>query len=70
MEETVSSVKKSASGAQKMGKTGGFMGKMAHLIEPEREEVSGVHALPPRVTPDEAYKPAAKPEGTQKRRRK
>ncbi len=70
MEETVSSVKKSAAGVQKVGKTGGFMGKMAHLIEPEQEEIAGVQALPPRVDPNEAYKPAAKPEGTQKRRRK
>lgn len=70
MEETVSSVKKSAAGMQKAGKTGGFMGKMAHLIEPEQEEIAGVQALPPRVDPNKAYKPAAKPEGTQKRRRK
>jgi len=70
MEETVSSVRKSAAPHEKAAKSGGFMGRMAHLIEPEQEEIIGVNALPPRVNPQEAYKPAAKPEGQQRRRRK
>lgn len=68
MEDAVQSAKKNAS-AQK-AKGSGFMGKMSHLIEPEQEEIIGVQALPPRVDPQAAYKPAARPEETQKRRRK
>lgn len=70
MEETVSAVKKSAEPKKKPAKTNGFVGKMAHLIEPEQEEIAGVHALPPRVDPHQAYKPAAQPEDRQQRRRK
>ena len=70
MEETVSTVKRSAAPKERTAKSGGLMGRMAHLIEPEQEEISGVGALPPRVDPQEAYKPAAQPEGTQRRRRK
>ena len=70
MGETVSSVKKSASAAERTTKNSGFMGRMAHLIEPEQEEISGVQALPPRVDPNDAYKPAAKPGQTRKRIRK
>ena len=46
----------------------GLIGKMAQLIEPEKEEISGVNALPPRVKASDAYRPAAQPET--KRRRK
>ena len=70
MEETVSAVKKAETRKKTAVKSGGLIGRMAHLIEPEREEIVGVNALPPRVDPKAAYKPAAKPNGVQKRRRK
>jgi len=69
MEETVSSVKKTADARKKDAKSG-LISRMAHLIEPESEEISGVNALPPRVDPKTAYKPAARPEGAHRRRRK
>lgn len=55
---------------EQKAKNTGFMGKVSHLIEPEQQEIAGVQALPPRVDPHAAYKPAARPEETQKRRRK
>ena len=48
----------------KPGKKGllrGGMEKMARMIEPEQEEISGITSLPPRVDPGEAYRPAKKP---------
>ena len=48
----------------KPGKKGllrGGMEKMARMIEPEQEEISGITSLSPRVDPGEAYRPAKKP---------
>lgn len=67
MEDAVQSAKKNT--REQKAKNTGFMGKMSHLIEPEQQEIAGVQALPPRVDPHAAYKPAARPEETQKRRR-
>ena len=61
MDKTVSDVKKSAAKNKPV---------KAHLIEPENEEIAGVNALPPRVDPKQAYKPATKPDNAPKRRRK
>lgn len=69
MEDAVSSVKKTEDARKKEAKSG-LISRMAHLIEPENEEISGVNALPPRVDPKTAYKPAARPEGAHRRRRK
>ena len=73
MDETVSRVKKTAeqkTPEKRPEKKNGLVGRMASLIEPEKEEVSGVNALPPRVDPKQAYRPAATPETEAKRRRK
>ena len=73
MDETVSQVKKTVAqntSEKKPEKKNGLVGRMAYLIEPEKEEVSGVNALPPRVDPKQAYHPAATPETETKRRRK
>lgn len=67
MEDAVQSAKKNT--REQKAKNAGFMGKMSHLIEPEQQEIAGVQALPPRVDPHAAYKLAARPEETQKRRR-
>ena len=40
----------------------GVMAKMARMIEPEEEEITGLKALPPRVDMHDAYKPAKKPQ--------
>ena len=69
MDKAVSEVKKSVPQKTPAKKSALAM-RMAHLIEPEEAEISGVNALPPRVDPKAAYKPAAKPENAQKRRRK
>ena len=45
----------------KKGQLRGGMEKMARMIEPEQEEISGITSLPPRVDPGEAYRPAKKP---------
>ena len=37
------------------------MAKMAQMIEPENEEVTGIASLPPRVDVHAAYRPAKKP---------
>ena len=46
---------------EKKGLLRGGMEKMARMIEPEQEEISGITSLPPRVDPGEAYRPAKKP---------
>lgn len=38
-----------------------LLSRMAHMIEPEDEELASIGALPPRVDMHEAYKPAKKP---------
>ena len=38
------------------------MSRMAQMIEPEAEEVTGIAALPPRIDRSAAYRPAKKPE--------
>ena len=48
--------------AKKAEKDGGLMAKMARMIEPEEEEITGLKALPPRVDMHDAYKPAKKPQ--------
>lgn len=50
-----------ASKPQKKGLFRGGMSKMAHMIEPEHEDVTGITALPPRVDMHAAYKPAKRP---------
>lgn len=45
------------------------LAKMARLIEPQEEEISGVAALPPRVDMKDAYRPAKKPNDAQGRGR-
>ncbi len=47
---------------KKAEKDGGLMAKMARMIEPEEEEITGLKALPPRVDMHDAYKPAKKPQ--------
>ena len=55
--------------AAKTRRNGGVMGRMAQMLEPEDEEITGVRALPPRVSVNEAYGPAKKPPQSAKRRR-
>ncbi len=46
---------------EKKGFLRGSVAKMAQMIEPEEEEITGINALPPRVDPSTAYRPAKKP---------
>ncbi len=41
------------------------LAKMARLLEPQEEEISGVAALPPRIDMKDAYRPAKKPNDAQ-----
>ena len=54
---------------KKAAKDGGLMAKMARMIEPEEEEITGLRALPPRVDMHDAYKPAKKPQKPGRRAR-
>ena len=54
---------------KKAAKDGGLMAKMARMIEPEEEEITGLKALPPRVDMHDAYKPAKKPQKPGRRAR-
>ena len=38
------------------------MSRMAQMIEPEHEDVTGIASLPPRIDPHAAYRPAKRPE--------
>ena len=54
---------------EKRGVLRSGMAKMAQMIEPEHEEISGITALPPRVDMHAAYRPAKKPpKGNEERR--
>ena len=46
-----------------------LLGRMAKMIEPEEEELSSIHALPPRVDRSEAYHPAKTPQKPGRRKR-
>ena len=47
---------------KKTARDGGLMAKMARMIEPEEDEITGLKALPPRVDMHDAYKPPKKPQ--------
>ena len=48
----------------------GIMSRMAKMMEDDDDhEISGINALPPRVSRDEAYRPAKKPTPSGKRKR-
>ena len=47
--------------AEKKGLLRGGVERMARMIEPEQEEITGITSLPPRVDPGEAYRPAKRP---------
>ena len=52
----------------KAKKQGGLMGRVAKLIEEEdKNDVSGIASLPPRVDVHDAYRPAKTPQKTRKR---
>ena len=40
----------------------GGMDRMAQMLEPEHEDVTGITALPPRIDRHDAYKPAKRPD--------
>ena len=44
--------------AEKKSLLRGGVERMARMIEPEQEEITGITSLPPRVDPGEAYRPA------------
>ncbi|MBR5224424.1 MAG: hypothetical protein IKV90_02025, partial [Clostridia bacterium] len=67
MDKTMSEVKKNAVQKKPEKKSGIVTRVASHLVEQDTKEIPGVNALPPRVNPQDAYKPAAKPE--EKRRR-
>ena len=46
---------------EKAAKHHKLLDQMARMIEPEEEQLSSIHKLPPRVNMQEAYKPAAAP---------
>ena len=46
-----------------------LLDQMAKMLEPEDEQLSSIHKLPPRVNMQEAYKPAAAPRKPGKRSR-
>ena len=53
---------------EKAKKQGGLMGRVAKLIEEEdKNDVSGIASLPPRVDVHDAYRPAKTPQKTRKR---
>ena len=61
-------VQQAAEAAKKPKK--GIMSRVAKMMEEdEGSEVSGIHALPPRVSKDEAYRPAKNPQKSGKRKR-
>ena len=61
-------VQQTAEAAKKPKK--GIMSRVAKMMEEdEGSEVSGIHALPPRVSKDEAYRPAKNPQKSGKRKR-
>ena len=61
-------VQQAAEAAKKPTK--GIMSRVAKMMEEdEGSEVSGIHALPPRVSKDEAYRPAKNPQKSGKRKR-
>ena len=63
-EQTRATAEKSA----KAKKQGGLMGRVAKLIEEEdKNDVSGIASLPPRVDVHDAYRPAKTPQKTRKR---
>ena len=46
------------------------MSRVAKMMEEdENDEIAGINALPPRVSKDEAYHPAKKPNPNGKRKR-
>ena len=47
--------------AEKKSLLRGGVERMARMIEPEQEEITGITSLPPRVDPGEAYRPAKRP---------
>ncbi len=47
-----------------------LLDQMAKMLEPEEEQLSSIHKLPPRVNMQDAYKPAAAPRKQGKRSRK
>jgi len=46
---------------EKAAKHHKLLDQMARIIEPENEELSSIHKLPPRVSMQDAYRPAAAP---------
>ena len=61
-------VQQAAEAAKKPKK--GIMSRVAKMMEEdEGSEVSGIHALPPRVSKDEAYRPAKNPQKSGKHKR-
>lgn len=61
--------KKRVQKAEEKVQKDGLLSKMAKLMEPEEEEISGVKALPPRVDMRDAYMPAKNPQKTGRRKR-
>lgn len=61
-------VQQAAEQAKKPKKS--LMSRVAKMMEEDDgNEISGIHALPPRVSKDEAYRPAKTPQKTGKRKR-
>ena len=66
--ELLPQVQQAAEEAKKPKK--GIMSRMAKMMEDDDDhEISGINALPPRVSRDEAYRPAKKPTPSGKRKR-
>ena len=47
--------------AEKKSLLRGGVERMARMIEPEEEEITGITSLPPRIDPGKAYRPAKRP---------